>query len=806
MKYIFCCITIYFLAFLTSGAQDVRIHGKITDAENKPVEFVTVRIDGTAIGTMSGLDGSYALTTHPADTIKIIFTCIGYKEVKRTFVDAEADVLLNVRMIPVSRELSEIEVTDFKKQTTQMQSLDAKAAQRMPAVSGNGVENIIQTMAGVSQSDEMSAQYSVRGGTFDENSVYINGIEVYRPQLVSSGQQEGLSIINSDLVGAIGFSTGGFGASYADKMSSVLDITYKEPQSFEGTVGLSLMGVNVALGQNSRKFSQLHGLRYKRNTSLLSTMDTKGEYDPDFFDYQTNLVFKPSDKFRVSFLGNIAINNYKFVPASRQTNFGTSTDAKQFKVYFDGQEKDRFETWFGALSINYRHNRSSQFGLTAAGYLTNELVSYDISGEYWLDQAGTTGGAEGSGNAVGGELGVGRYHEHARNRLKMQIMTIGLRGQTGIAYHNLSYGINLNHETIHDRAREYELRDSAGYTLPVEPDAIKMIYNLDSRHNISTNRINFFAEDTYKAESGIGYFNITGGIRMSYWDFNKEFLVSPRANVAFVPERNNAWTFRFAAGLYYQSPFYKEYRMPVADADGNNIIELNKEIKSQRSIHIIGGADYIFRALGRPFRLSGEVYYKKLDNLIPYEIDNLKIVYSGVNSTNGYAAGLDLKLFGQFVPGSDSWVSFSIMKTDEMMNGIHVPRPTDRRYSFALFFTDYFPKLPRLKFSLRGIFNDGLPVTAPRTTRDQGYFRAPAYKRVDVGLSYALIPEQKEGEKYSGIRKAIKSAWLGVDVFNLLDISNVSGYYWVTDVNDIQYAVPNYLTRRQINVRLTIDF
>lgn len=805
MKNLYFFLLFILSSFIAAG-QDVRIHGTITDAENKPLEFVTVRIGGTATGTTSGLDGGYSLTTHPADTIEVIFTCIGFKEVKRKLVDAQSDVSLSIKMMPLSVDLKGVEVTDFKKQTTQMQTIDAKAASKMPSVSGNGVENVIQTMAGVSQSDEMSSQYSVRGGTFDENSVYINGIEVFRPQLVSSGQQEGLSIINSDLVGAIGFSTGGFGASYADRMSSVLDITYRDPQAFEGTVGLSLMGVNFAVGQNSKKFSQLHGLRYKRNTSLLSSMETKGEYDPDFFDYQTNLVFKPSNKFRISFLGNIAINNYKFIPASRQTNFGTSTDAKQFKVYFDGQEKDRFETWFGALSLDYRHNRSSKYSLIAGGFLTNELVSYDISGEYWLDQAGTTGGSGENTGPIGGELGVGRYHEHARNRLKMEIMTVGFKGQNGISNHNISYGINLNHETIHDRAREYELRDSAGFTLPVNPDAIKMIYNLDSHQNISTNRLSFFAEDTYKIQSSAGYFNITAGVRMSYWDFNKEFLVSPRVNVAFVPEKNNSWTFRLATGLYYQAPFYKEYRMPVDDGQGNNIIVLNKDIKSQRSLQFIGGADYTFRAFDRPFKLSGELYYKKLDDLIPYELDNLKLVYSGVNSTNGYAMGLDLKLFGQFVPGSDSWVSFSVMKTDELMNGVHVPRPTDRRYSFSLFFTDYFPKFPRLKFSLRGIFNDGLPVTAPRTTRDKGYFRAPAYKRVDVGLSYALIPERKEGESYSGLRKAVKSAWLGVDVFNLLDISNVSGYYWVTDVNNIQYAVPNYLTRRQFNVRLTIDF
>ncbi len=796
---------IFLLSIITASAapvgNEVKIHGKIIDEKNEPLEFVTVRIAGTAVGTMSGLDGGYSISTHRNDTITIVFTCIGFREVERKLIDAADDVTLNISMHPSSRELSEIEVTDFKKQTSQMQTIDGKAGKMMPSASGNGVESLITTMAGVTSGDEMSSQYSVRGGTFDENSVYINGIEVYRPQLVTSGQQEGLSIINPDMVGSIGFSTGGFSSAYADRMSSVLDITYREPEALEGNLSLSLMGVSGAFGQNSKHFSQLHGIRYKRNSSLLSSMDTKGEYDPSFFDYQTNLIYKISPKWRVSFLGNIAINNYKFVPASRTTNFGTSTDAKQFKVYFDGQEKDKFETWFGALSLDYRHSRSSSISLQASGYLTNELVAYDVLGEYWLDQAGTSGD-----NSVGGELGVGRYHEHARNRLKMSVFSIGVKGTSGISRHNISYGLNFNHETIHERAREYELRDSAGYTLPTDPSAIKMIYNLTSAQNLSTNRFSAYVDDTYRFESPVGYFNLNAGFRMSYWDFNKQFLFSPRANVAFVPERNSSWTFRFATGIYYQMPFYKEYRMPVDDGDGNNVIVLNHDIKAQQSIHFILGTDYTFRAFGRPFKLSGEVYYKKLNDLIPYEVDNLKIVYSGMNETNGYTAGIDMKLFGQFVPGSDSWISFSIMKTDELLNGKHVPRPTDRRYSFALYFTDYFPKIPRLKFNLRGILSDGLPTTAPHSSRDKGYFRAPAYKRVDVGVSYALIPELKEGESRTGLGKIFKSAWLGLDVFNLLDISNVSSYYWVTDVNNIQYAVPNYLTRRQLNVRLTLDF
>ncbi|MBD5230227.1 MAG: TonB-dependent receptor [Bacteroidales bacterium] len=788
-----------------AGYAQVKIHGKIVDNEDKDLEFVSVRIAGTALGATSGLDGTYSLSVPQRDTINVVFTCIGYKEVNRRLIDATGDVTLNVKMLPASYEIGEIEVTDFKKQTSQMQSVDASNVRLSPDATGGSVEAMLATIAGVNSNNELSSQYSVRGGTYDENSVYINGTEVYRPQLISSGQQEGLSIINPDMVGAIGFSTGGFGAEYADRMSSVLDITYREPEAFEGSVSASLMGANVSIGQNSRHFSQLHGFRYKRNSSLLSSMETKGEYNPNFLDYQTNMVLKMNSKWQLSFLGNIAVNNYNFTPTSRQTNFGTSDDAKQFKVYFDGQEKDRFETYFGSLNLTYRASDATKFALNAAGYLTNELVSYDISGEYWLDQAGTTGGGD-SDNAVGGELGVGRYHEHARNRLKMSVMSLGLKGQTGIKRHNLSYGLDFKHETIHERSREWELRDSAGFTLPSDPNAIKMIYNLSSRHDISSNRLAFYLQDSYRVNMSSGYLAVNGGLRLSYWDFNKEFLVSPRASVAFVPERNSNLTMRLAAGMYYQSPFYKEYRMPVEDGEGNTVIALNTDIKSQRSIHFILGSDYTFRAFDRPFKLSGELYYKNLGNLIPYEVDNLKIVYSGKNETSGYTAGLDLKLFGQFVPGTDSWISFSLMKTNEKLNGVNVPRPTDQRYSFALFFTDYFPKFPKLKFSLRGILSDGLPTTAPHSTRDKGYFRAPAYKRVDVGLSYALLSPLGEGDNPSGLHRYLKSVWLGVDVFNLLDISNVSSYYWVTDVNDIQYAVPNYLTRRQFNVRLTIDF
>lgn len=800
--------TIAFIGFSSFpvAAENIKLHGKITDENNDPLEFVSVRIEGTALGTMSGLDGSYSLTLPANDTIRVKFTYVGYDDATRRLIDAKGDVTLNVKMTPKTEVLQGVEVTDYQRRMGSVENFKKDSYKLAPDVSGNGVESLITTMAGVTSSNEMSSQYSVRGGTFDENSVYINGVEIYRPQLISSGQQEGLSIINPDMVDAIGFSTGGFPAQYTDKMSSVLDITYREPESFEGAVNLSLQGGGLTIGTSSKKFSMLHGVRYKSNSSLLSSMDEKGEYDPRFFDYQTFMSLKISPKWKASVLGNIAINNYRFIPRDRTTNFGTSTDAKQFKVYFDGQEKDRFETFFGSFHLTHNPNRNSEYTLLASGYLTNELVTYDISGEYWLDQAGTDGSA-GNGGSVGGELGVGKYLEHARNRLKASVLSLAFRGANGFAGHNLSYGASVNFEKINDRSREWELRDSAGYSLPFDPSQLKVIYNLDSHNELSSVRMSAYVQDTYRLQTSAGYLSINGGLRFSYWGYNKELLVSPRFNFGFVPDRAPRWSFRFATGLYYQSPFYKEYRMPGLDAEGNTVITLNNEIKSPRSIQFILGADYTFRAFNRPFKLSGEAYYKILGNLIPYEIENLKIVYTGVNSSKGSTMGLDLKLYGQFVEGSDSWISFSVMNTRQDLNGVTVPLPTDRRYALALYFTDYFPKFPRLKFSLRGILNDGLPVVAPRSSRDKGYFRAPAYKRLDIGLSYGLLLPRAPGEPArTGFLRHFKSIWVGVDCFNLLDISNVSSYYWVTDVNNIQYAVPNYLTRRQINVRLSIDF
>ncbi len=797
---IFIVLFLSFLSSVSIFADNVKISGKVVDNEDKPVEFATIRVAGTAIGTNSDLKGQYSLSVAQKDTVELIFSCVGFKTVNHKLINPKGDLTLNVRMYPNDVELKELEVLGFKSNINGMQSFNTESFKLSPDVSGGSVEAMISTMPGVNSSNELSSQYSVRGGSFDENSVYINGTEIYRPQLVRAGQQEGLSIINPDMVGGLKFSSGGFPARYDDKMSSALDITYREPEAFEGSVSASLMGASLTIGQNIGTFSQLHGVRFKKNNSLLSSMDTKGEYDPTYFDYQTNLNLKPNDKWTVNFLGNISLNHYNFKPRDRETTFGTAQDVKHFKVYFDGQERDKFETFLGSLSVLYRHNRATSFMLGASGFLTNEMVAYDISGEYWLNQAGTSG-EEG----IGGELGVGKYMEHSRNRLKASVFRIFLKGETRIKGNHISYGLDYRRESFRDRTKEWEWRDSAGYSLPTLPDGVHLIYNLSSNNNLSTNRVSAYAEDAYYIDTEKAYMTLNGGIRFSYWDFNKEFLVSPRVNFSLTPV-GSSFNFRAAAGLYYQSPFYKEFRRSVTDDSGNHSIELNKDIKSPRSLHFIVGTDYTFRAMNRPFKLTGEVYYKNMSNLISYEYDNLKVNYSGVNDSKGFVTGLDLKLFGQFVEGSDSWLSFSLMKTQQTLDGKKVPLPSDQRYSVSLYFTDYFPKFPKLKFSLRGIFADGLTMTAPHKSRSESYFRAPAYKRLDIGVSYQLVGAPTNGVRPYNFWRHFRSIVLGLDCFNLLDISNVSSYYWVTDVNNIQYAVPNYLTRRQFNVRLSFEF
>ncbi len=717
----------------------------------------------------------------------------------------QGKVVLNVRMYSALERLDEVVVTQQRRQTTSLQTIKANEIKFVPSASGGGVESLLSTMAGVNSSNELSSQYSVRGGNFDENIVYVNGVEVYRPLLIRSGEQEGLSFINSDMVGNISFSSGGYSAKYGDKMSSVLDITYKEPESFEGSVSASLLGASASVGQRTGRFTQLHGIRYKTNSTLLSSLDTDAEYNPAFFDYQTYLTYQFSESWKASFLGNIASNTYNFIPHTRNTTFGTMETTREFCVYFDGQERDQFLSYFGSANLTHNLSKTSQIALIASAYLSAESVNYDIRGEYWLDELDGTDSDEAGGSTPQGTQGVGTYQEHARNALNTSVYSLALNGSSLLSQHQIEWGASVQREVIKDRVNEWELRDSAGYSLPYYDDKIELAYNLYSNQDIESTRLSAFGMDTYRLQTDGALLTLSAGVRASYWSFNKEFIVSPRLSLGYIPLANDRLTFRLAGGVYYQSPFYKEFRDTVRDDSNNLVVQLNRDIESQRSIHVVLGGDYSFKAVGRPFKITTELYYKHLSNLIPYEVDNVRIWYAGENTAKGYTAGVDVKLFGEFVPGTDSWLSFSLMSNKETIGGITVPRPTEQRYSVALFFQDFVPRFPKYKFHLRGVLSDGLPVGAPHTGRTEGYFRTPPYRRVDIGASRLLVSGEDRFMQRSCF-KYLKSIWLGVDVFNLLDISNVNSYYWVTDVYNNQFAVPNYLTTRQINVRLSAEF
>ena len=797
MRSILFYILALFSVFTMVKAQGVVVQGKVTDETGAPMDMVHIRLSRGSIGTLSNFKGEYDLRVGKSDTLRIIFTSLGYKRVERvvnTNVKDGEKVSLNVQMLPNTAVINDVEVVARQRNNNGVEKIGTDELKRTPTASGNAVEDLLGTMAGVTMNNEMSSQYSVRGGSFDENLVYVNGIEIYRPQLISSGQQEGLSFINSSMVGSIGFSTGGFAPEYGDKMSSVLDITYKRPERFEAEANVNFMGASASLGQSSKRFSQLHGIRFKRNASLLSSLDTKGEYDPRFFDYQTFLTYDLNDKLSVSFLGNIATNRYRFTPKTRETSFGTMDNMKRFMVYFDGKERDRFDTYFGAFTLNYKGLRNTDLRLLASAFKTDEEVTYDISGEYWLDSA-TEGGQ--------GSLGVGAYHEHARNYLDASVVAVSLKGTTQIGHNKISYGVGVRGEYITDRIAEWERRDSAGYTLPHVDQQVNMVYNLHSFYDNVTTKYEAFVQDNYGWNALGGRFYLVAGLRFLYWTYNREALLSPRASLAFTPDSKPGLTLRVATGLYSQSPFYKEYRKTYIDPDGNSMIAMNSDIKSQRSLQVIVGSDYTFSAYGRPFKLTAEAYYKHITDYVPYTVDNVQIRYLGYNNGKAFSTGLDMKLFGEFVEGTDSWISLSLNRSREDFDGLKTSRPTEQRYSIGMFFSDFWPGNDSYKVSLRGVMNDGLPTYSPLGGRESGMFRTPAYKRIDLGASRVWNADNCRFMN-RGKWSSIKEMALGIDIFNLMDFDNVNSYYWVTSVDNMQYAVPNYLTGRMISVNFSI--
>lgn len=779
----FAILLLCLITCMTASADGFTLKGKVVDEEEHALELVTVSCLAQGKVTMTNLKGEFSIDLQSADSVEVRFTMVGYGARKRVFRRPKGKINVQIVMRPAA-EIQEITVTERRRQTSQTEQLDRKDLQQTPSASGNAVEELIQQQAGVSTHNELSAQYNVRGGSFDENSVYINGIEVYRPLLISSGQQEGLSVINPDMVEKIGFSTGGFEAKYGDKMSSALDITYRRVKGFEASATASLLGASGYVGYGNSRFSMSHGLRYKTNRYLLSSLETTGEYNPNFLDYQTYISYNPNKRWAIDFIGNISENHYNFTPEDRETSFGTLTDAKSFKVYFDGHEKDIFRTLFGAIGITRHFGDRTRIKLLTSAFYTKESERYDIMGQYWLDDS------QSSEN-----LGVGTYMEHARDYLTSDVVSIKLTGNHRTNHHDIEAGLTYKIEHIKEQSGEYEMRDSSGYSIPHSADRLDMIYTLRAKNDVKSHRIEAYIQDTYRFSKGDTYFTFNYGIRLTNWSFNRETIVSPRASLAIVPAFNQDITFRLATGIYYQAPFYKEMR-DTTTQNGVTTAILNEKIKSQRSIQLIGAVDYRFKILNRPFKFSAEAYYKALSNLIPYNVQNLKITYYGENLSKGYATGIDLKLYGEFVPGTDSWLTFSLMSTRQKIGETWVPMPTDQRWAINLHFTDYFPGTDRWKMTLRLAFADGLPFGAPHRGLEQQQFRAPAYKRADIGMNYRAI---KDG-------RGIKNLWLGIDCLNLFGISNVGSYYWVTDVSNHQWAVPNYLTGRQINGKVTVDF
>lgn len=779
-------------AFVSAQAQTFTLSGRVIDENNDPVEFASVSCPKQGKMTMTSLKGDYSLQLQSADSVEIRFSMVGYKTKVRTLRRPRGKQTMQVVLHSSDNALSEVSITGKRIETGQTQELSKEHLKSMPSTTGNAVEEMIQSQAGVSTHSELSSQYNVRGGSFDENSVYINNVEIFRPFLVRSGQQEGISVINPDMVEKIGFSTGGYEARYGDKMSSALNIEYRRPKRFEASATASMLGASAFVGMSNKKFSWSNGLRYKTTKYLLGSMDTKGEYQPTFIDYQTYLTYSPNKRWDIKFLGNISDNHYNFTPEDRETNFGTMENVKAFKVYFDGQEKDVFRTFFGSLGITRKFNENTSLSFIASAFNTREQEKYDIQGQYWLTQTETSE-----------NLGVGTYFQHTRNYLKAHVESAKLLFKTKQKKHNIEAAFTYKWEHIEENSVEYEMRDSSKYSIPHTGKDLYMIYSMRAKNTLTANRVEAYAQDTYRftGSEGKTLYTLNYGLRLAYWSFTKETILSPRLSLGIIPAFNENITMRFATGLYYQAPFFKEIR-DTTTTNGITYASLNRKAKSQRSIHFIAGFDYRFKMNNRPFKFTAEAYYKALGNLVPYSVNNVKVVYYGDNMCSGHAAGLDLKLFGEFVPGTDSWVSLSLMNTSMKLNGKSIPLPTDQRYAVNLFFTDYFPGTTRWKMSLKLALADGLPFSAPHRELESNVFRAPAYKRADVGLNYRIIDNSDRHKK----RNPIRNLWVGAECLNLFGINNVNSYYWITDVTGQQYAVPNYLTGRQINVKLSVDF
>ncbi len=849
----------FLLCFTHWGFGQATLYGTITDTQGKPIEDAKISISKTSISTLSDENGDYKLTVPSDSSLTIEYTHVSFGiRLKNIKLKSGAKEKSNISVNAIT-SLDTVVIEDKIARANFIQSIPTKNIFVQSGASGD-FNVILFTQLGVQQSNELSSSYSVRGGNFDENLVYVNDIEVYRPFLTHSGQQEGLSFVNSDMVSSINFSSGGFEARYGDKMSSVLDIRYTKPRKFAGSVSGGLLGGSAHLEGASRdnRFTYIIGARQKTNSYLLNSLDTKGDYKPLFYDVQAYVTYNPTDEWEHDVLFNFAKNKYSVTPQSRKSSFGTVNQALQLNVYFDGREIDQYQTVMGAYSTMYRpHGKDLTLKLITSVFNTQESETFDLLGQYYLDELEND-----FGNANFGQssysLGTGGFLNHARNYLDATVYNIEHKGikewkDTG---KQLWWGVKAQHEAINDKLSEWTMVDSADYSIPNGVDSMGYVnpgsqpYELlelnefiKTKNSLSSNRYTAYIQHAWSRDTkDTNELTFTAGIRANYWDLNKQLLVSPRATLSYKPNWAKDYVFKASSGYYYQPPFYRELR----DFNG----KLHTDLKAQQSIHFVLGTDHNYKAWGRPFKFVSELYYKHLDNLIPYEIDNVRLRYYAANIAKGYATGIDFKVNGEFVKGTDSWVSMSIMKTmEDIKNDFYylylnsdgdtiypgytsnyiatdsirvepgyIPRPTDQRVTFGLFFQDHLPNLPRCKMHMNLLFGTGLPFGPPTFERYKDVLKMPPYRRVDIGFSYEIL----KGEKNKNFKDStqttnlikpqeekkglFKSIWFSIEVFNLLGVNNVVSYFWVRDVNGRQYAVPNYLTARMLNARVMIKF
>jgi len=808
---------ILFFAFTSMAQSVVSFEGKVFDVEGNPIESAHIRNMSNNTGVISGKDGSFYLKIPINKNVSIQVSCIGY--VAKSFtvnsaIDQVSDY--NIVLEISDYDIGEVSVVGELSPESNLIKIEAKHIELNPDISGN-LESLIKTMPGVSSNSELSSQYSVRGGNFDENLVYVNGIEIYRPLLVRSGQQEGLSFLNSDMVSSIHFSSGGFETRFGDKMSSVLDIRYRKPFDFAATVSLSFLGGNVHVEDVSKngKFTYNTGFRYKTSQYVLNSLETKGDYNPEFYDFQTYFTYKANNKLDFDFLGYYSLNSYQFVPVNRKTSFGTIDEALNLNIYYDGNEKDRFETYLGAFTSNYNPNENLSFKLILSAFRTFEEETYDIQGQYFLNELDNTIGSDTYGDSIM-NIGIGTFLNHARNYLTASVYSASFNGGYYKSNNRLRWGAKYNYEVIDDAVSQWKMLDSAGYSLPYNGSTIELYESARATNNIHSSRVTAYIQDTYNKEfANNADFYLNFGLRAYYWDFNKEFNITPRMSLSYKPGWKKDMLFRFASGLYFQPPFYKEMK----NAEG----VVNSDIKSQKSIHFVLGNDYTFSAWNRPFKLTTEIYYKILRDLIPYKIDNVHLEYSAENMAKGYAYGVDFKINGEFVQGIESWASLSLMQTKEDIEGDsfinsegetiypgYYSRPTDQLVNFSMYFQDYLPMNPSYRMNLSLHYGSSLPFSSPEKDRYDQVYRMKPYKRVDLGFSKVIIKKDKEF-KTGSFLNIFEDMWISFEVFNLLDINNTISYMWVKTVNNqagnaSQYAVPNYLTSRRYNLKLTIKF